>query len=47
MWADLEGRTGSPDTGTWQEMARSAVSGLIICVLVLAAFAAAGSPRIL
>lgn len=47
MWADLEGNTDSPGAGTWQDMLRSALSGLIICVLVLAAFAAAGSPRIL
>lgn len=47
MWADLEGRKGSSDSGSWQEMIQSAISGVIICVLVLAAFAAVSAPRII
>lgn len=46
MWADLEEQKGSPDSGQWQEMVQSAISGVIICVLFLAAFAAVSAPRL-
>ena len=47
MWTDLEGQQGSPESGSWQDMLQSALSGLIICVLFLAAFAAVSAPRII
>ena len=46
MWADLERQEGSSDSGRWQEMIQSAISGVIICVLFLAAFAAVSAPRL-
>lgn len=46
MWANLEEHEGSPESGSWQGMVQSAISGVIICVLFLAAFAAVSAPRI-
>ncbi len=41
MWAELEESAALPQPATWIDTLRSAVSGLIICVLILAAFAVA------
>lgn len=35
MWAELEGPADTTRAATWQEAAQTAVSGLIICLLIL------------
>lgn len=44
MWPDLEGAFKSPEPANWTAALQAALSGLAICVLILVAFAAAGSP---
>lgn len=46
MWTEFEGNKGAVESGSWQEMIQSAISGVIICVLFLAIFAAFSTPRI-
>ncbi len=42
MWTDLEGHFRSPEPATWANALQAAFSGLVICIVILAAFAARG-----
>ena len=42
MWAELENAERAPKPATWTNAIQAALSGLVICVLILAAFAVAG-----
>ena len=42
MWVELENTEHTPEPASWTDAIQAAFSGLLICVLILAAFAAAG-----
>ena len=42
MWTDLEGNFRSPEPATWANALQAAFSGLVICIVILVAFAARG-----
>ena len=42
MWVELENTVPAPEPASWTDAIQAAFSGLLICVLILAAFAAAG-----
>ena len=42
MWTELEGNGTPPRPMSWKEVLEATVSGLGICLLILAVFAAAG-----
>ena len=42
MWVELENTEHTPEPATWTNAIQAALSGLVICALILAAFAAAG-----
>jgi hypothetical protein len=44
VWRDLEEPVHEPQPADWRQALQAAFSGFVICVLILAAFAAAGSP---
>ena len=49
MWTNLEGpddtlRSRTLPGASWEQAGHAAIAGLIICVLILGALAAAGSP---
>jgi hypothetical protein len=44
MWRDSEEPAGPGESAGWTQAIQAAVSGLMICMLILVAFAAAGSP---
>jgi hypothetical protein len=44
MWRDLEEPVDAGEPVGWAQAIQAAVSGLVICMLILVAFAAAGSP---
>jgi hypothetical protein len=42
MWPNLEGNLKTPEPATWANALQAAFSGLVICVMILVAFAAHG-----
>lgn len=42
MWAELENTVPAPKPATWTNAIQATLSGLVICALILAAFAVAG-----